>query len=121
MAAPPPAIVRIKRKRDEPPLAEFVLASKRPSLARLTLDDDDGGCGASVPASTSGAAPPNGGAADQKCNGIDAAQRQRDDAAAVFRDRSALIDTSQAWCQRARRHSLYATCSTCTRGFTSMK
>ena len=42
MAAAPPTIVRIKRKRDEPPLPEFVLASKRPSLARLTLDDGDG-------------------------------------------------------------------------------
>ena len=35
-------IVKIKRKRDEPALPEFVLASKKPSLARLTLDDDAG-------------------------------------------------------------------------------
>lgn len=37
MAATPP-VVRIKRKRDEPPLAGFVLGSKRPNLASLSLD-----------------------------------------------------------------------------------
>ena len=38
-----PLVVRIKRKRDEPALPEFVIPSKRPTLlAGLSLNDDDG-------------------------------------------------------------------------------
>ena len=43
-----PLVVTIKRKRDEPALPEFVLASKRPSLARLTLDDHEASSSAGV-------------------------------------------------------------------------
>jgi hypothetical protein len=42
MASSAISIVRIKRKRDEPPLAEFVLPApkRQPSLRSLSLDDD---------------------------------------------------------------------------------
>ena len=36
-----PSVVRIKRKRDEPVLPGFVLSSKRPSLANLSLGGND--------------------------------------------------------------------------------
>ena len=64
--AAPAMIVTIKRKRDETALPEFVLASKRPSLARLTLDDDassaaqDGGTAGCAAAAAFASPPPQG-------------------------------------------------------------
>jgi hypothetical protein len=39
MSQPAPAVVRIKRKRDEPVLPSFVLGIKRPALSDLSVDD----------------------------------------------------------------------------------
>ena len=51
MAAQPPVCIRIKRKRDEPSLPDFVLANKRPSLLdRLSLSAPPPESKESVPA-----------------------------------------------------------------------
>ena len=94
MAQPAPApamIVKIKRKRDEPALPEFVLASKKPSLARLTLDDDAGSAPGGGTAATAAAAmgsfasPPPQGLRAARAGGTRVVLR-RNSLAAVHKD-----------------------------------